>query len=58
MHKLTLVKKLITKILILKLVILWEYQKIEMFLQKVTLQIGPRKSLGLKKLRILCGICY
>ena len=25
-----------------------------MFLQKVTLQIGPRKSLGLKKLRILC----
>ena len=26
-----------------------------MFLQKVTLQIGPRKSLELKKLRILCG---
>ena len=34
---------------------MWEYQKIEMFLQKVTLQIGPRKSLELKKLRILCG---
>ena len=25
-----------------------------MFLQKVTLQIGPKKLLGLKKVRILC----
>ena len=35
-----LIKKIIIKILNLKLVILLEYQKIKMFLQKVTLQVG------------------
>ena len=38
------------KILNLKLVILLEYQNIKSFLQKVTLQIGLKKFLGLKKL--------
>ena len=50
---LMLVKKLIIKIVSLTLVILLEYQKIKMFLQKVLLQIG-RKFLWLKKLKILC----
>ena len=36
-----------------KLVILWEYQNIETFLQKVTLEIGLKKSLWLKKLKIV-----
>ena len=49
----TLVKKLIIKILNLKLVILLEYQNIKIFLKKVTLQIGL-KFLWLKKLKILC----
>ena len=39
---LMLVKKLIIKIVSLKLVILLEYQKIKMFLQKVPLQIGRK----------------
>ena len=53
-HILTLVKKLIIKILNLKLVIILEYQNIRIFLQKVTLQIGLKRFLWLKKLRILC----
>ena len=36
-----------------KLVILLEYQNIETFLQKVTLEIGLKKSLWLKKLKIV-----
>ena len=44
-HILTLVKKLITKILNLKLVILLEYQNINIFLQKFTFQIGRKKFL-------------
>ena len=43
---LTLIKKLITKIL--KLVRLLEYQNIKMFLENVTLQIVLKKFLGLK----------
>ena len=42
------------KILNLKLVVLLEYQNIKIFLQKVTLQIGLKKLLWLKKLKILC----
>ena len=38
-------KELIIKILNLKLVVLLEYQNIEIFLQKVTLQIGLKKFL-------------
>ena len=44
-HILTLVKKLILKILNLKLVILLEYQNIKTFLQKFTLKIGLKKIL-------------
>ena len=53
-HILTLVKKSIIKILNLKLVILLEYQSLKTFLQKVALQIGLKKFLWLKKLKILC----
>ena len=42
------------KILNLKLVILLEYQNINIFLEKVKLQIGPKKFLSLQKLKILC----
>ena len=42
---LTLVKKLIIKILNLKSGILLEYQNIKIFLQKVTLQIGLKRFL-------------
>ena len=42
------------KILNLKRVILLEYQNIKIVLQKVTLQIGQKKLLWLKKLKILC----
>ena len=42
------------EILNLKLVILLKYQNIKIFLQTVTLQIGLKKFLGLKKLEILC----
>ena len=38
-------KRVMKKILNLKLVLLLEYQNIKTFLQKVTLQIGLRKSL-------------
>ena len=42
------------KILNLKLVKLLEHQNIKTFLQKITLQIGLKKFLWLKKLKILC----
>ena len=42
---LTLVKKVIIKILNLKLVILLEYQNIKIFLKNVPLQIGLKKFL-------------
>ena len=44
-HILTLVKKLMIKILNLKLVILLEYKITKTFLLKVTLQIGLKKFL-------------
>ena len=46
---LTLVKKLMIKILNLKLVILLEYQNIKIFLQRVMFQIVRKKILRLKK---------
>ena len=49
----TLVKKLMMKILNLKLVILLEYQNIKTFLQKVMFQIGLKKILWLEKLKAL-----
>ena len=52
-HIFTLVKKLIIKIFNLKLGILLEYQNIKIFLQEVTLHIGLKKILLLKKLKIL-----
>ena len=42
-HILTLIKKLIIKILSSKLVILLQYQNIKMFLQKVTLKIHLKR---------------
>ena len=42
---LTLLKKLMVKILNSKLMILLEYLNIKTFLRKVTFQIGPKKSL-------------
>ena len=42
------------EILNLKLVVLLEYQNIKILLQRVTPQIGLRKFLWLKKLKILC----
>ena len=44
----------IIKILNLKFLILLEYKNVEIFLQKVTLQIDLKKVLWLKKLKILC----
>ena len=44
-HLLTLVKKLMMKILNLKLVVLLEYQNKKAFLQKVMFQIGLKKFL-------------
>ena len=38
--------------------ILLEYQNIKIFLQNVTLQIGLKKILWLKKLKILCLWTY
>ena len=51
---LTVVRKLIMKILNLKLGILLEYQKIKAFFQKAMLEIGLKKVLWFKKLKILC----
>ena len=48
---LTLVKKLIIKILRVKLVTLLEYQNTKTVLQKIALQIGLKKFLWLKKLK-------
>ena len=53
-HTLTLVEKLMIKILNLKLVILLEYQNIKTFLQKITFQIVLKKFLLLKMLKTLC----
>ena len=53
-HILILVKKIIIKILNLKLVIAWEYQKVKTFLQNVMLQVGLKKLLFLKMLKRLC----
>ena len=48
-----LIRKIRKKILNLKLPIMFEYQHIETFLQKVTLQIGLKKLLRLKNLKII-----
>ena len=58
MHILTLVKKLIIKILNLKLVILLEYQNIKIILQKVTLQIGLKKFFVIKNVKKYCAVTY
>ena len=50
---LTLVEKLMMKILNWKLVILLQYQNIKMFLQRVTLRIGLKKFSWLKNLKTL-----
>ena len=50
---LTLVKELMTKILNLKLILLPEYQNVKLFLETFKLQIGRKKFLWLKKLKIL-----
>ena len=42
------------KILKLKLSIFLEYQNVKRFLERVTLQTGPKKFSWLKKLKILC----
>ena len=47
-------KKINNKDLNLKLVILLEYQNIEILLRKVTFQIGLKKFLLLEKLKTLC----
>ena len=52
-HILTLVKKLIMKILNLKLVIMLGYQNIKTFLQKAIFQIGLKKFLWLRKLKMM-----
>ena len=49
----TLVKKLMKKILNLKLVIFLEYQSIKTFLQKAMFQISLKKFLLLQKIKIL-----
>ena len=48
-------KEINDKDLNLKLAILLEYWNIKIILQKFTLQIGPKKFLWLKKLRIMCS---
>ena len=52
-HILTLVKKLMIKILNLRLVTLLEYQNIKTFLQKAMFQIGLKMFLLLQKLKTL-----
>ena len=47
-------KKIIIKILNTKLVILLEYQNLKIYLQKATLQIGLKRFLWSKKLKIMC----
>ena len=51
-----LANKVITKIVNLKLVIMWEYENIKTFLLKVMFQIGQKKllsPLGLKEEEII-----
>ena len=50
---LTFKLKVTKKILNLKSAIMWEYQNIKTFLQKVINQIGQNNFLLLKKLKIL-----
>ena len=52
-HILTLIKKLIIKILNVKSVVLLEYQNMKTFLQKAMFQIDLKKFLILQKLKIL-----
>ena len=54
-HRLTLVRKLMMKILNLGLMILLKYQNIKTFLQKTMFHIGMRKFLEvLEMLKALC----
>ena len=55
-HILTLIKKIIRKVLNLKLVIMLEYLNIKIFLQKVMFQISLKKFLLFKKLKTLCRV--
>ena len=57
-HKLTLVKKLMMKILNLKLVRFLEYQNIKTFLQKAMFQIGLKKFLWLEKVKNIVAWTY
>ena len=57
-HKLTLVKKLMTKILNLKSVRFLEYQNIKTFLQKSMFQIGLKKFLWLEKVKNIVAWTY
>ena len=52
-HILTLIKKLIIKILNVKSVVLLEYQNMKTFLQKAMFQIDLKKFLLQQKLKIL-----
>ena len=54
-HILTLVKKLVIKMLNSKLVILLEYKNTKTFSQKGMFQIGLKKFLLLQKLKIMFG---
>ena len=53
-HILTLVKKIMIKILNLKLVIFLEYRNIKIILKKAMFQIGLKNFLCLKKSKTLC----
>ena len=44
-------KKKLKKILNLKLAVMWEYQNIKTFLQKIALEIRPKKIFWSKKLK-------
>ena len=57
-HKLTLVKKLMTKILNLKSVRFLEYQNIKTFLQKSMFQIVLKKFLWLEKVKNIVAWTY
>ena len=50
-HILTLVKKLMTKTLNLKLVIMLEYQNIKTYLEKVMFEIGQKKHFVIKNVK-------
>ena len=53
-HTLTILKKLMIKILNVTFVISLEYENIKTFLQNVIFGIGLKKLLRLKKLKTLC----